>query len=160
MNMMPFKCSHSPSKWKKYLFVLSALSVSVAGSSLWLWKGGNYFSISLNISARAISDIIILLLIGTFYLLIAGRTTAILPSLAFVSTPEDIDVGKLVDNHKSCGEDWRWWLWWKRRLRMIDLQRDHRHLDEDQLDIKSRLWEKKVKYNVWKNMFFSPIRKQ
>ena len=86
---------------KKNLFVLSALSVSVAGSSLWLWKGGNYFSISLNISARAISDITILLLIGTFYLLIAGRTTAILPSLAFVSTPEDIDVDKLVDNHKD-----------------------------------------------------------
>ena len=155
--MMPFKCSHSPSKWKKHLFVLSALSVSVAGSSLWLWKGGNYFSISLNISARAISDIIILLLIGTFYLLIAGRTTAILPSLAFVSTPEDIDVDKLVDNHKSCGEDWRsWWLWWKRRLRMIDLQRDQRHLDEDQLDIKSRLREKKEKYKCLEKYVFLP----
>ena len=144
-------------KNKKYLFVLSALSVSVAGSSLWLWKGGNYFSISLNISARAISDIIILLfvlLIGAFYLLIAGRTTAILPSLAFVSTPEDIYIGKLVDNHKSCGEDWRWWLWWKRRLRMIDLQRDQRHLDEDQLDIKSRLREKKVNYKFLEKYVF------
>ena len=144
-------------KMKENLFVLSALSVSVAGSSLWLWKGGNYFSISLNISARAISDIVILLfvlLIGIFYLLIAGRTTAILPSLAFVSTPEAIDVDKLVDSHRSCGEDWRWWLWWKRRLRMIDLQRDHRHLDEDQFDIKSRLREKKVKYKCLEKYVF------
>ena len=43
-----------PQNEKKHLFVLSALSVSVAGSSLWLWKGGNYFSISFNISARAL----------------------------------------------------------------------------------------------------------